>query len=259
MFSLLRHRAGTSKDGSEAYTAVAVQKSLHLALCLFVAIPSIGVSSTPTVSVATVLHSTTTVRIAPLINGKPEKGVKVEFYRYSAGGRDDEPCLTLTSDDNGWVAAFKLAPGSYDVIASAHKNLVAVRLLDVEAQNGDAPTAFSMDLRPSIFPTWEELLERAENQPITIKLKACRGVVQDVSGAVIPGAFVRIVRKGTDHKDRVAGVKSGPNGEFSAELPNGTYIVIVAAPAFLTQAIPFEVTKDGTGEFKIRLMVASTT
>src|SRR5205807_354889 len=131
--------------------------------------------------------------------------------------------------------------------------------LDVQAHYGDGTTAFSMALRPSMFPIWEESLERAENQPVTTKLKTFRGVVCDVSGAAIPGTLIRVVRKGTNYQDHVARVKSGLNGQFSAQLSDGTYIAIISASGFQIRLIPFEITDEGFGELKISLTPGSRT
>lgn len=63
------------------------------------------------------------------------------------------------------------------------------------------PSEFAMNVGPYRFSPPAEMLAAAELQPISNRMPKLRGVIQDRSGAVIPGASIDIVLKGTQGKN----------------------------------------------------------
>lgn len=164
-------------------------KPAHVAAwCLLLAIRPAGSCSTASVEVQVPSKSSQTVRITALFSGKPQKGVKIEIYRYELGpGEEAMPRLSLTSDNQGRVVPPKLAPGHYHVVASADKNLRADLYLDVSPHPDGKASVFSMELVASPFPTREALFTHAEQMPIGDRVKEFRGIVYDPSGTVVSG------------------------------------------------------------------------
>jgi len=209
------------------------------------------------VSVVAPVQSGRKVYLAVVLNGRPQKRVKVEFYRYEVGrGQEHKPRLSRATDDDGWVKVNNLAPGHYYIVASSDKNLHAYLYVDVFAHVGKTPSAFSMELQPSPYPTREQLLANAEKKTTLDRVTQFRGVVHDPSGAEIPRVLIEVVRKGTERKDRVARLKSGKTGRFSAQLSAGVYVAIFTASGFRTQLIPFELAKDGLEQLNVTLQIA---
>jgi Carboxypeptidase regulatory-like domain len=229
------------------------------ACCVFLTIPHATFGSTPTVRVDVPAKSSPRVRITVLLNGKAQKGARVEIYRYELGpGQEAVPRVVLTSDDQGRVAPPRLTPGHYHVIASADKKLRADLSLDILAQYDQGVSVFAMELAISPFPTREELLSEAEQKPIKDRVREFHGIVCDLWGAVIPGVSIEVVRKGTEGKDRVAQLKSGIDGQFSAPLSDGTYVALFYMSGFRTEIVPFEVTKEGSEHLRVTLQIAAS-
>lgn len=228
------------------------------ASCLLLAIPP-SLCSMASVEVLVPSKSAPTVRITTLYSGKSQRGVKIEIYRYELGPGDEaKPRFSLTSDEKGRVVPPKLAPGHYHVVASGEKNLRADLYLDVSAHANEKASMFSMEL-VAITDTRQELLTKAEQMPIRDRLREFRGIVYDPSGAVVSGVSIEVVRKGTQGRDRIARLKSGRSGQFSAQLSAGSYIAFFSLPGFQTQPVPFEVTEQGSSELIVTLQLGSTT
>lgn len=68
-------------------------------------------------------------------------------------------------------------------------------------------------------------------------------------------SHIEVVRKGTEGKDRVAQLKSGRSGLFSARLSDGGYIALFSMPGFRTQSVSFEVTKQGSDDLRVTLQL----
>jgi len=232
-------------------------KPIIVALCLSVANPA-AVCSTASVSVVTPLKSGRNARIALLVGGKPRRGVKVDVYRYELGAKqDDKPRCSLISDDEGWIRLNKLRPGHYHLLASADENLSADLYLDVSTDSGNVPSAFLMELRP-LIPSPKEVWAGVEQIPVKGRVKEFRGVVHDVSGAMVPGTSIEVVRRGTEGKVRVAHLKTDKNGHFHKKLHDGAYVAIFSMPGFQIAYVPFVVTKQGSGDLKVTLTTAQS-
>lgn len=198
----------------------------------------------------------------------PLKGTKIDLYSYKLGSRSspDTPNLILLrsfiTDEKGRIKTPELSPGKYCVAASGVHNQFAQLLVDVAQGRKAGTTKFTMHLvaapegsvpRPP-HPQWTP----ADDQmPIQKRVPAFRGIVTDVSGAVIPDAMIDIVKKGTDGKEHVAELKTGPDGRFLGELSPGFYIAFFYAFGFKDQTIAFEITKEGTGNIDVVLPISN--
>ena len=234
-----------------------LKRSIIVGLCLSLA--STGVCCRASVSVVAPLKSGQNTRIALLASGKPRTGVKVDVYRYELGaGQDDKPRLSLISDEDGWIRLRKLHPGHYHLVASADENLSADLYLEVSADSDKLSSAFLMELRP-LVPSPKQLWTNVEQMAVKETVNEFRGVVQDPSGAMVPGTSIEVVRRGTEGKVRVARLKTDKNGRFHKKLHDGVYVAIFVMPGFQISYVPFAVTKQGPGEIKVVLKVAQST
>ena len=204
------------------------------------------------------------VRITTQAN--PLKGTRVDFYSYKLNSQSalDATSLTflfsLNPDEEGRIETPELSPGQYCVAAMSANGQSAELLLNVIPGNRARTTSFTMHLvaqpapaePPPLRPQWTPA---DEQMPMQKRVSAFRGTVTDVSGAVIPEAFIDVVKKGTEGKEHVAQLKADSYGRFSGELPSGFYIGFFYARYFKDQIIPFEITKDGTGELDVVLPI----
>ncbi len=200
-------------------------------------------------------------------HASPLKGTKIDFYSYKLDSPlSQDPTLTLRSsfmtDEKGRIKTAELSPGEYCVAASGPDNQFAQFLISVVPGKKARTTNFTMHLvappGPSLPPLSHSQWTPADEQiPIQKRVSAFRGTVTDPSGAVIPEASIDIVKKGSAGKEHVAQLKTGPDGRFSAELPPGLYIGYFYALYFKDQIIPFEITKEGTGDIEVILAIPS--
>jgi hypothetical protein len=186
--------------------------------------------------------SSSHIRIAVVLDGKPLKDAKVVVYHvYPSSSRSYD----LTTDESGIVALPELPAGTYDVSASLHGFVTSSLSLGVTPA-ADV-SAFSIDLTDSV--------QRAESLPVRDQIRTFAGTVSDQSGAVIPLADILVVKKGSRLQDIVLKAEQGTDGRFSAQLPAGSYIAFFFSQGFHTAIVPFEVTKAGHWDLRIVLTI----
>ncbi len=231
---------------------------------LLLALPPFG---TAAVEVVAPRKSSPIIRLKILLGGKPQSGAKIEIYKYQLGpGQETKPRFSLFSDEQGIAVPPELAPGSYHIVASAEKDLHVDVYLDVVSEAPVKTSEFSMELVASPYPTVaspyatrEQLVEKAESGLSVDRVQEFRGTIFDPSGAGIAGASVEVARAGTRGTGGIASLKSDSRGEFFAALPEGRYVAVIAAPGFRTLYLPFDVSSDGSKDFKVILRLGSTT
>ena len=76
---------------------------------------------------------------------------------------------------------------------------------------------------------------------------------------MIPGANIKVVRKGSADNRDVMRLKSDANGHFSAQLANGAYIAVFSSQGFRTEIVPFEVAAQGDKEMLVKLQIGNAT
>ena len=75
--------------------------------------------------------------------------------------------------------------------------------------------------------------------------------VLDCSGAVLPGAKIRILKNGPEGRAFVLGLSADAAGHFSAQLSPGPCLGIFDSEGFCVEAVSFGVTKEGSGDVRV--------
>ena len=221
-------------------------------------------------------------KIKVLFDGKPLPGANVKVSQLPP----ENISFALIADDKGEVVLPELSPGRYSISASPSSGApygtsfevclepcpddglettdLIVESLDGETRTIDRDSMglseLWMDIGPAQDPSWARSIAAAEREPITQSMMELNGVVQDRTGAVIPGAWVDVVAKGTQGKKHVASFRADSAGRFSAKLAEGDYLIFVAAPGFRIHAIPITiVAKGSTDKLEVVLDVGNVT
>jgi Carboxypeptidase regulatory-like domain len=228
----------------------AARRAAIVAACLLCA--TVATAESVVVTKLVPQESSRHVRVAVVLNGKPVKGVKVDFCRTAPEG---QACFSVLTGRDGTATLRALTLGDYQVFAVTADRLVADLYLHVS--NKRRVTSFSLDLTKS-FRAAQEAIAAAEKLPVREHVCEFRGTLQDPSGAPIPRADVEVVRKGFEGKD-VLWLKSDAEGRFSTQLADGVYVAIFYSQGFRTEIVPFEITAQGEKEMLVKLRVGSTT
>ena len=199
------------------------------------------------------LPSSGNVRVAVFLEGRPRAGATVEVFL-----TDKEHGASLRTDIHGVAVLPQLKPGFYSILASSGEDFHADLNLQVPENPKATASAFSMELLPFAFPDTQSALRTAETMPVTEKLQEFKGVVEDQSGAVVPKALIRIIRRGDANNEKSTKIKADESGHFSSPLPDGIYVVLVQAQGFRKEILVFEIASDGQAkELHAHLKVAS--
>jgi hypothetical protein len=225
-------------------------------------------------------HATQHARITVFFDGKPLAGSKIGVEAFAS----TDFIVTLTADGSGQAVLPELPEGFWQILAwsDLYPGLGAgfdicigpcfdafeIVDLTVNSLDGDVTAVkkaapadeFTMEVGPFQFPPPTVLLAAAETKPTAEHLREFRGVVRDPTGAAVPGAWIKVVRKGTQGKDEVALLRSGAEGKFSAGLPDGEYVVLITALGFQARAIPLTIAQTGDANgLQVVLMIGITT
>jgi hypothetical protein len=228
-----------------------VKCAVILVICVTLA--SLARAECVEVTSITPQESSTHLRIVVGMNGKPLKGAKLEFYDGAA-----QFAFSVFTDLNGIATPPKLAIGGYSIRAIPyeafplliHDDGTAVLWLSVVDKNGES--TLHMDLAKPV-PEAQQTLEKAENLPIAAHVNSFQGTILDPTGAVVAWASIQVVKKGSEDNIVVLRTKADAKGQFSAQLAEGLYIAFAFSPGFRTAIVPFEITRDGSGDLHIRL------
>ncbi len=216
------------------------------AYCLLLAV----VAGAESVQVGTLKaqESSPNVQIAVVLNGKPVNLATVNFCT----GTIAQACFSAYTGDNGVAVPHPLALTTYHVVALFEDGLTSELYLHISPQS--KATSFAMDLTPS-FKAAQAVLGAAEKLPIRETVREFTGSLQDSWGAVIPGANIKVVRKGSADKAGVLRLRSDADGHFSAQLTDGVYIAFFSSPGFRTEIVPFEVAGQGEKGMLVKLQI----
>lgn len=222
--------------------------AIIFACCLLLA--GMAMAESVEVGTAKAEESSRNVRITVVLNGKPLKLARVEFCTTTG----EQTCFMVLTGDNGVAVPHVLALTTYHVFALFEDDLSSDLYLHVSPE-GKA-TSFAMDLTPS-FKAAQAVLAATEKQPVREIVREFTGSLQDFWGAMIPGANIKVVRKGSADKADVMRLKSDASGHFSAQLADGVYIAFFSSPGFRTEIVPFEVAAQGEKEMLVKLQIAN--
>lgn len=191
------------------------------------------------------------VRIAVVLGNMPLRGVKVDFNQPTS-----QSLYSVSTDENGIATPHELAPGDYNVVATLNDGVSTSLWLRVVGNRG--ATVLSMDLTRAtqqVQQALEAAQKKAEEMPIREHVRVFQGSVVDPTGAFVPGTKITVVRKGSPGKTVVLQIKSDAAGHFSAQLDEGLYIAFFSVQGFRTAIVPFELTKDGSGDLRVSLTI----
>ena len=207
-------------------------------------------------------------RIAVTVDGQALRDVKIAVWQgYNSGTSAD-----LITDEQGEVILPDLPPGKYFIgswpawspdfggaldvcIAPCPDDGLETIDLTQDSLRGPmrpidrdafALSEIRMEIGPRRDPSWVASLKAAEQQISPSTVQAFRGVVHDPSGAIIPGATIDIMVKGTQGKTHAALILSDNSGKFSADLPNGDYVAMISSPGFQIQTLSFTIAATGS-------------
>src|SRR5262249_5146637 len=120
------------------------------------------------------------LQISVVLDGKPQKGVRVDLYKGGLNKGTETPFFSGLANDYGVAAPPELAAGYYRVIATLDdvSTLVWLRVVD-----GLEPmTTLSMDLTQPAQQArhiQDAAMKRAEGLPIRDRVQAFQGMVVD--------------------------------------------------------------------------------
>ena len=196
----------------------------------------------PSVEVLQIQPSSQNARITVLHNGNPLPATRVAVFT-----GDEQPRLSLSTDEHGVVVLPALPPGRYHLAVDASDGLGGDLVLQVSKHKGKKTSEFTLALfvRPPAPPTLAERIATAEESAPSERLQTLHGIAVDPSGAGIPRVKLQIFKKGSGAKTPLATAESDGNGHFFAQLAKGTYTAVLQAQGFSTRIYVFEITEDG--------------
>ncbi len=203
------------------------------------------VSACSLVEVVDTRPSSQNARITVLMDGKPQKDVKLVLSAVAGELR-----LTMVTDASGTVKLPRLPDGRYCIVASASPTLRAELCLDVSKGGNRKPSSFSMTLsiKPPPPPTLEDLLAAAEKGPLGMRTQVFAGIVQDPLGAPVLRAQIAVYSRGSLDKTHPLRFTTDEQGRFFASLESGAYTAVFQAPGFRTEILTFEIAPDAERE-----------
>lgn len=226
-------------------------------LCCFLFFAGIAAPECVEVGPLKPLISSPEVTILASAEGKPAARASVEVLIHGT-----EAVFLLRTDERGVVKLPRMKPGDYAVVlTSADKLLSKMILLHVTDDPKGTAGVFVMDLQPETLPSASAALSAAAKAPVSERVREFQGVVEDVTGARIPGAFVEVFPKETINSKETAdpvALRADSIGHFSSALPPGIYTAIFRAPGFRPWFLVVEITKDGQAkELRATLQISS--
>jgi hypothetical protein len=153
------------------------------------------------------------------------------------------PSTELT-DENGIADLPELTPGVYDVAVTLN-GVASTAFVGLQVTRDPKVTTIPMDLTQQV--------QRVEEVPILFHVEAFRGTVKDFSGATLPAANIVVVKRGSQAKDVALMSKADADGNFSAQLAEGSYIAVLFVLGFRPAIAPFEVATGGASQLSINL------
>ena len=205
------------------------------------------------------LESSRHVRIQAVLAGNPVKGATVivrashectcatDMLRGNPLDTTTIPRTALqTTDEKGIANLPEFTPGEYDVAITLN-GVSSTAFVGLHVLNKMDLTILPMDLTQQV--------RRVEDVPLRDRVEAFRGTVRDITGMALAGANIVVVRKGSRGKDLVLTGKADPDGHFSGELGEGSYIAVFFSTGFRPAIEPFEVAKTGASELSVSLDV----
>jgi hypothetical protein len=225
-----------------------VKKALVAAGSLLAAILAAGESVE--VRQATPVQASRHVRVTVLLNRLPVKHAKVDFCEVGS-----TRCSSVVTGDDGVAIPSRLRDGDYAVVVVSDDDLSTDLYLHVSGKG--KTSSFPIDLTASLR-AFQKVIAAASNLPIRERVQGFRGSLRDPSGATIPGAKIKIVRRVSEDNAVVQRLWTDKDGHFSASLSDGEYVAFFSCQGFRTEIVPFEVSNQGKTEMQVKLQVGQS-
>lgn len=181
--------------------------------------------------------------------GKRVSSAHLDVYREIEHG--EQPTWAGTTDKKGVATPPGFEPGEYRIVADVGA-LSSTMLLHVAASS-ETSGKCEIKLDPPDAP---KIANPLPEPTASIQMREFAGVVQDESGAVIPRAIIRILRKSSDKQD-VASTLSDKTGRFTMNLGTGKYLAVVQVQGFRTQVVSLRIAKDGWHAVQLTMEAAN--
>ena len=205
------------------------------------------------------------VRLRLLHDGKPLSAAGIELFL----GRPNEttndlPYLTFVTSTDGFVNIRELSVASYYVRIKFQDHREALFRLDVPlktesrtSNNGIDLIATSQESSDLGFVATPAAQSPRMAEPLRVALQQFRGVLADVTGAVISNVDFKVYAAGEFASEPVVTVRTSPSGQFAAEVEKGNYVAVFSAPGFNIQPVEFSIADHGWREIWVTLMIAN--
>jgi len=225
-----------------------------IALTLWLA-PTFTPSALAAVRCLGVWKTRQTPQIKVDLYGRPFAGALVEVYRGFGPHFEPpktKPLLVLTSDADGNVVLPRLPRGRYYILGRAKPDRQDDLYLEISLFGRKWPDLIlNLDATPG---SAEDVLARVENKTQVNLISAFRGVVKDFEGTPLPNANIDIFVKRLGMNQQSTHLQTGSTGEFSADLPEGQYVLHIYWRGIWESIMEVDVSKAATSEtLQIRL------
>jgi hypothetical protein len=232
---------------------------LTLAACLLLQASPAAFSS---VQVFGVSKSRQHPQIATDVDGRPFPGASVEVYLgFGPQGEPPhaKPLLILSSDANGHVVLPQLPRGKYYILGRSKPNREDHLYLEISSFAPTTRTDLILNLEPAPA-TEKEKIAAVETSSRAMHIAQFDGTVTDPIGSPIASAIIDVLKKGTEGKQRVTSLHTDAGGKFSADLPDGEYLIRIAAPGFEELLLLVNVSKSTNSEgLRLKLHIGKAT
>jgi hypothetical protein len=133
-----------------------------------------------------------------------------------------------------FLAALLLPQGAWDLLRPAY--LPASEILGV---------AGCLSLLAGIGYVRKDRQAREFNEAMARKNRSLRGTVHDSKGLPVAKASVDIFLKGSEDSERPQSLRTDAVGRFSADLPEGQYVLEVGVPEIGVSRVEAAITRSG--------------
>ena len=161
--------------------------------------------------------------------------------------------FAVDTDSRGTATIADLPEGTTCVTAFGEGHLTSRPCLALPARAANEVSSFHMGLAPR--PWWpqspEDKVDALEQSPPTATVASLEGTILDPLGELIPGAEVRVYKRGTYPQNPIAVLKTNERGQFAASLEPAIDTVIFRRRGFRTEFIGLEIRPDG-GDKELR-------
>jgi hypothetical protein len=195
-------------------------------------------------------NASSNIIVEVIYHGSNLPDAPVEIYREVEHG--ERLAWRGKTDSDGRVKPSTLQQGSYRVFIDAGRESGTIGL-GVEKTNGDVTTC-QLNF---VAPPPVVVLRDVESSSV-VELKILRGVIADLTGAVVGNAQVVLQQQSRDGILDVASLQTSSNGDFNlGEHPPGNYRILVVAKGFCHAAINISVSTQGWEGMKVALPVGN--